>query len=88
MTINHPTFKTLVLEATFHPAEKETPQSNYSLGDPSFPASWEVTGVSYKDQDVTDFIFNFCDHLFSEFGEDLLGQFPHGVENWFDAAKQ
>lgn len=80
MTIAHPAFKTLTLDAEYHPAEQPTGESGYSMGDPGCPANWEVSEIHYKGQDVTNFCFDFCDYLFSEFGEDLLVTYPNGLE--------
>lgn len=80
MTISHPQFKDLTLDADYHPAEQSIGERGYSMGDPGCPANWEVSEIHYKGQDVTDFCFDFCDHLFSEFGEDLLVVYPNGAE--------
>lgn len=80
MTLTHPLFKDIILEAEYHSAEQPTGEKGFSLGYPGCPASWEVTNVSYENKDVTDFIYGFCDHLFSEFGEDLLEAYPNGLE--------
>ena len=75
-TFDHPTDKRLSFEAIYHPAEKETGEWNYSLGDPPISAFYEITAVSFNDGtnvvDITEFVLQYCDKLLAEWEDELL----------------
>jgi hypothetical protein len=72
MTIPHPTNSDLVFEAEYFPAEKKQGEYQYSLGSPPIQEKYEITAVSWRGIDVTDFVVEFCDNLFPKWEEDLL----------------
>lgn len=80
-TVNHPTFKDLSFEAKFSPPTKGSGERNFSLGEPSEPAYWEIVKIFYKDQDVSCFLQNFCENLIAEFEGDLLESYPRGLKD-------
>lgn len=77
----HPLFKDITLEAKYHPAQSgDRREWAYSLGNPSIPASWEITEINYRGFDITEFVTNHCEHLFQEYQEDLIQKFPFGPQ--------
>jgi hypothetical protein len=79
MIINHPHYSDITLNAEYHPVCPSKGENGYSLGEPNYPASWEVSEIFYKGQDVTNFVFDFADNIISDFGEDLLKEYPRGL---------
>lgn len=75
MTIPHPTDNRLTFEVEIHPAEKATGEYKYSLGDPPIPKHYEITAVAWDDGtnivDITNFLTEYADHLFSRWEEEL-----------------
>lgn len=72
MTIQHPTNPDLVFEVEHFPAEKKSGEYKYSLGSPPIEERYEITAVAWRGVDVTDFVVEFCDHLFPKWEENLL----------------
>lgn len=72
MQIPHPTDDDLVFECEYFPAEKSTGEYNYSLGDPPKQERYEITAVSWRGIDVTDFVVEHADKLFQKWEEDLV----------------
>ncbi len=72
MEIHHPTNSDLIFEAEYFPAEKKQREHQYSLGSPPIPERYEITAVSWRGIDVTDFVLEFCDNLLPKWEEDLV----------------
>lgn len=70
--ITHPTDHRLTFSAIFHEEEPETGESRYSLGSPRIPEWYEITAVSFCGTDITEFVTEYCDHLFPQWEENLL----------------
>ncbi len=72
MEIHHPTNSDLIFEAEYFPAEKKQGEYQYSVGSPPIPERYEITAVSWRGIDVTDFVLEFCDNLLPKWEEDLV----------------
>lgn len=70
--IRHPLFKDISLDARFYGASPAKPERGYSLGEPPEPARYEVDRIYWRGTDITDFVYDFADHMFIEFAEDLI----------------
>lgn len=74
-TIQCPTDSRLTFEVEFHPAEKQTGEWNYSLGDPPIEEWAEIIAVAWNDGqntvDVTDFLIDYADHLLPKWEAEL-----------------
>lgn len=77
-TIKCPSDSRLTFEVEFHPAEKQTGEWNYSLGDPPKEKWAEIIAVSFNDGtnivDITDFVTEYADHLLPKWEDELIKQ--------------